>query len=165
MKQILFIAAAFITFSLAGCKNSNDPKSAIQEFFDAMGKKDIPKAKTFATKDSEGMIGMMETGMSKDSSMMSQFDKSNISFGDAKINGDKATVPVINKKASDTTNFILKKEDGKWKVAFDMNSIMEMMQEKMKAAGARMQQEGNIDGMQQNMNDSMPHDNLHDTLR
>ena len=56
-------------------------------------------------------------------------------FGDARIEGDKATVPVKDKKTGESTNFTLKKEEGKWKVAFDKASIMQMATDKMQEKG------------------------------
>lgn len=56
-------------------------------------------------------------------------------MGDATITGDQATVPVKDKKSGETTDFILKKESGDWKVAFDMATLMDMANKKMKEHG------------------------------
>src|SRR5665647_3871204 len=80
------------------------------------------------------MLGMIQMGMSmapkdvKDTT----YDKSNMEFGDAKIEGDKATVPVKDKKSGGTTNYTLKKEGGAWKVAFDKATMTQMGTDKMK---------------------------------
>jgi hypothetical protein len=85
-------------------------------------------------------LGMIQMGMSmapkdqKDST----YDKDNLEYGDAKIEGDKATVPVKNKKSGETTNYTLKKEDGKWKVAFDKATMTQMGTDKMKEKGMDM---------------------------
>ena len=78
------------------------------------------------------MIDMMEMGMNmgKDSKDNDKFNKDKMEFGEPKIEGDKATVSVKEKGTEDTQNFILKKEDGSWKVAFDKASIMSMGMEK-----------------------------------
>ena len=52
-----------------------------------------------------------------------------------KIEGDKATVAVKDKTSGESTNFILKKESGNWKVAFDKASLMQMGTDKMKEKG------------------------------
>ncbi|MEI9958403.1 MAG: hypothetical protein WDM90_19340 [Ferruginibacter sp.] len=66
-------------------------------------KKIFTAAKKLATKDSEGMFSMMEMGMSmakdKDTKEMDKFDKTKMEFGEAVINGDKATVPVKDQVA------------------------------------------------------------------
>ena len=56
-------------------------------------------------------------------------------FGEVKIDGDKATVPVKEKESGESLNYILKKEDGSWKVAFDKASMMSMGMEKMNEKG------------------------------
>ena len=77
---------------------------------------------------------------------MINYQKENIEVGTAVIDGDKATVPVKDKKSGETTDFTLKKESGDWKVAFDKSTLMEMAQKKMKEHG--------MGGMHNGMNDS-----------
>ena len=88
-------------------------------------------------------------GMDKDgrqSNEMINYQKENIELGTAVIDGDKATVPVKDKKSGETTDFTLKKESD-WKVAFDKSTLMEMAQKKMKEHG--------MGGMRNGMNDSL----------
>lgn len=134
------MAAAILSSVMlfTGCGGSGgDPKATLTAFFDAMGKKDIEAARKLATADSKSMIDMMEMGlkMAKDNKETDKFDKSRMEFGDAKIEGDKATVPVKDKTSGESTNFTLKKEDGQWKVAFDKSSIMQMATDKMSEKG------------------------------
>ncbi len=140
MKKLF--AAAIIASSVffAGCGNSGgDPKATLLAFFDAMGKKDIEGARKLATAESKSMIDMMEMGMkmADDKGMKEneKFDKSRMEFGEAKIDGDKATVPVKDTKSGESTNFTLKKEQGQWKVAFDKSSIMQMASDKISEKG------------------------------
>jgi hypothetical protein len=56
-------------------------------------------------------------------------------IGDALVEGDKATIPIKDKISGESSKFVLKKEGGSWKVAFDMGSIMEMATDKMKEKG------------------------------
>ena len=154
MKKIILSVAAIITFSIIGCKSGDgDPRNVLMSFFDALGKKDINTAKKYATKDSEAMLNMMQMGMSTgtDSSKDKMFDKSNMEYGNAEITGDKATVPVKDKKSGETTNFTLKKESGDWKVAFDKTTMMQMATDKMKSKG--MDMNGGMDSAQKMMND------------
>lgn len=141
----LFVAAAILSSVIffTGCGGSGgDPKAALTAFFDAMGKKDVEAARKLATADSKSMLDMMEMGLKmakdKDNGEADKFDKSRMEFGEAKIEGDKATVPVKDKKSGESTNFTLKKEDGKWKVAFDKASIMQMATDKMGEKGVGM---------------------------
>ena len=120
------------------CRNSaGDPKGVLLSFFDALGKKDIEGARKFATAESKSMLDMIDMGLkaAKDNKDMDKFDKSKMEFGEAKIDGDKAIVPVKEKSSGELTNFSLKKENGAWKVAFDKSSMMEMAMDKMKEKG------------------------------
>ena len=140
MKKLFMAAAVIAAVTFAGCKGgSGDPKAVLIAFFEALGKKDIAAAKKLATKDSEQMLGFMEMGMkmakdSKDADM-DKFNKDKMIFGEPKIEGDKATVEVKDKEKGEAVNFILKKEEGSWKVAFDKASMMQMGAEKMSEKG------------------------------
>lgn len=136
MKKIWIGLALFgaVLFNI-GCGNSGgNPKNTLIAFFEALGKKDIESAKKLATKDSKALLDMMEMGMkmSKDSKDMDKFNKEKMTFGEPKIEGDKATIAVTEKDKNETLNFTLKKEEGTWKVAFDKASLMEMGMQKMK---------------------------------
>jgi hypothetical protein len=137
MKKI-FMAVAILSasFIIKSCTNGpgGNPKATLVAFFEALGKKDIEGARKLATADSKSMIDMMEMGMkmSKDTKETDKFDKNKMEFGNATIDGDKATVPVKEKTSGEMTNFTLKKEGGAWKVAFDKASMMQMGMDKMK---------------------------------
>ncbi len=139
MKKTLLALVVTFSLILTSCNiGGSDPKTVLSAFFDAMEKKDFDGAKKLATKDSEQMFSLMQMGMNmnkdKDSKMdIDKFDKTKMVIGDAKIDGDKATVPV--KVSGESTNFILKKESGSWKVAFDKASVMQMGMDKMKEKG------------------------------
>jgi hypothetical protein len=138
MKKMLLAVTITTSLLFVSCNGGGgDPKAVLAAFFDALSKKDIDGAKKLATKDSESMFNMIQMGMSmaKDSKDMDKYDKSKLEFGDAKIEGDKATVPVKDKNSGETINYILKKEGGSWKVAFDKASLMQMGADKMKEHG------------------------------
>jgi hypothetical protein len=146
MKKFVFSLCAGVMLTMVACKSgpsSSDPKATLVSFFKALSKKDLKGAKVYATKESESMFSMMEMGMQMAEKMktketddeMKKFDEANIQMGDAKIDGDRATVAVTEKGSGETTDFVLKKEDGAWKVAFDKATMAEM-------AGKKMQQEG-----------------------
>lgn len=140
MKRILMAAAVLTAVTFAGCNaGGGDPKAVLISFFDALGKKDFAAAKKLATKDSESMFSFMEMGMkmAKDQKNddMEKFNKDKMIFGEPKIEGDKATIEVKDKEKGEAVNFILKKEGGSWKVAFDKASMMQMGMEKMNEKG------------------------------
>jgi len=103
-------------------------------FFEKLSKKDIEGATKLATKDSKATMDMMKKGLDMAEKMKDQIkDKEdpteefkNMEVGEAKINGDNATVAVRNKKKEEEVEFPLKKEDGAWKVDFSMATLMKM---------------------------------------
>ena len=140
MREIiaLFIAA---TVLFTACNNgaSNNPKEVLVHFFDALSKKDIAEAKKYTTKDSEGMMNMIQMGMnSAGNTDTMNYDKSKLDISDAVIDGDKATISVKDKMSGEGTEFVLKNENGSWKVAFDKSTMMDMAQKKMKEKGQEM---------------------------
>ncbi|MGN6194388.1 MAG: DUF4878 domain-containing protein [Ginsengibacter sp.] len=167
MKKIILIALATFAVFISGCKsggNGENPKEVLNHFFSALSKKDFTDAKKYATKDSEGMLGMMEMGMQQMNNndhadkMMQMVN--NMQMGDATISGDSATVPVTDKKSGESTDFLLKKENGDWKVAFDMSTLMQMANKKMMEHGMKgMGNMGRMDSSEMSV-DSIHH---HDT--
>jgi len=164
MKRIFVFALTIAVIVFSGCKSAGkgDPKEVLHNFLTALSQKDFAKAKTLATQDSDGMISMMEMGMQsmQNANQGGHADKmmemiNNMKMGSPVINGDQATVPVTDSKSNESTDFLLKKEKGDWKVAFDMSTLMEMANKKMKEHG--MNGLGNMDSaqMRQGMDSAM----------
>ena len=65
----------------------------------------------------------------KEDEMAEKFN--NVDIGEAKINGDVASVPIKDKKGEFEMEFPMKKENGAWKVDFTMNSLMAMSKKAM----------------------------------
>ncbi len=142
MKKIFgfFLVVAFVAPIFIGCKGkdsvANDPKVILTTFFERMSKKDIDCAAKLATKDSKGTLDMMKKGMEAAEKMKGMggaeekdptADFKKMTFGDAKIDGDKATVAVTNPaKGKEPFEFPLVKEGGEWKVDFSMSTLMKM---------------------------------------
>ncbi|MDZ4795023.1 MAG: DUF4878 domain-containing protein [Bacteroidota bacterium] len=144
MKKIssLFILAGTFLVLTSGCKGKekvvNDPKAVVIAFFERMSKKDLDGAADLATKDSKSTIDLMKKameaaekmGMDKDSAAKKDDpseDFKQMVIGEAKIDGDNATVAVTNKAKDDkVVEFPLKKEGGQWKVDFSMGTLMKM---------------------------------------
>lgn len=134
MKKVLFAAFLFISVAVVSCKTTDTmmPEEVLSNFFDALGKKNIEKAKTLSTPDSKMVLDMLESAIKMDTSAMNMYDKNTMKFGVPKIEGDAASVPVTETKSGAVVNYKLKKIDGAWKVAFDKASLM---QTGMEAAG------------------------------
>lgn len=136
MKKLFLAAFSAAFLLLAGCNSGGgDPKSVLSQFFEALSKKDMDGARKLATEDSKSMLDMIEMASKTDSTETGKYDMGRWEFGEAKIDGDKATVPAKEKESGETMNYTLKKEGGSWKVAFDKASIMNMATEKMKGEG------------------------------
>jgi hypothetical protein len=153
MKKIIVLGFTVFAIILSGCKSAGkgDPKEVLHNFLTALSQKDFAKAKTLATQDSDGMISMMEMGMQnmQNANQGDHADKmmemiNNMKMGPAVIDGDKATVPVIDSKTNESTDFLLKKEKGDWKVAFDMSTLMEMANKKLQEHGMQGLDSGRI---------------------
>lgn len=146
------LAVLVVSTSLMfSCKSgSGDPKMVLSSFIEALAKKDITAARKFATTDSKTMLDMMEMGMKNEKSTDSKkYDMTNMEFGDAKIEGDRATVPVKDKKSGESINYALKKENGDWKVAFDKASLMGTVTDKLNEKG--MDMKGAMDSLSKGM--------------
>lgn len=155
MKKTIFLVITVFALLFAGCKSGGggDPKLVLNKFIDAMAAKNLDEARKYITRDSEGMMGMLEMAMNNmpADAMEHSFKKENMDLGEAVIDGDNARVPVKEKTSGEVIDFMLKKESGEWKVAFDMSTLMEMGQKKMKEHGNNIDMK-NMDSMIGNLN-------------
>lgn len=151
MKKIILASFMISSIIFTGCKSGEggDPKMVLVNFFDAFMKKDFTTAKKYTTKDSEGMLNMIQMRMQDmpDSMLSKLYNKEDMEIGNAAITGDKAIVPVTDKRLGETIDFTLNKEEGNWRVAFDFSTLIQMAQKKMKEHG--------LNGMHHKMNDSL----------
>ncbi len=133
-------AAAFITVAMIGCKSAgSDPKATAIAFMDAMKNKDWDGAEKLGTKDTKSFLETLKSMMSMAESMGKKnddmsFDKDwkgkTVTYSDAKIDGDNATVSMMV-DGKEQMPISLKKEDGAWKVAFDKTTLMKQATDKM----------------------------------
>ena len=139
-----------------------------------MSKKDLDGAAKLATKDSKTTIDLMKKamdaaekmGMDKDSMIKNddpteEFKK--MVIGEAKINGDNATVAVTNTVKDNKMNeFPLKKEGGEWKVDFSMATLMKMGMDKTENTGTDENKKNDTDttGTTDEMKDLINSDSL-----
>ncbi len=149
MKKIAIVTlmAGFFALLMTGCKGKDkaaggDPKTVLTAFFEKMAKKDIDGAAALCTKDSKSTMDLMKKGIEaaekmkgKESEAKEEDDFKDMLVGDAKIDGDNATVSVTNTKKKETVEFPLKKEGGDWKVDFTMTTLMKMGMDAKKDKG------------------------------
>ncbi len=163
MKKLLTstLIAGTLALLLAACKGKDkaaggDPKTVLTAFFEKMAQKDIDGAAKLCTKDSKSTLDLMKKafdaakGMEKAGAEIKEDDGTedfkDMVFGETKIDGDKATVSVTNKKKNETFDFPLKKEGGDWKVDFSMSTLMKMGMDASKNKGDDLfKDENNID--------------------
>ena len=137
LSMVLCFACVIILMGSCSSSPSGNPKATLLAFFNAMSKKDIESVRKLTTSESKGMIDMMQMGMNmaNDNLALAKYDKANLEIGEAVINGDEATVIAKEKTTGESVTFSLKKQEGAWKVAFDMTSMMQMATDKMKDKG------------------------------
>jgi biotin-(acetyl-CoA carboxylase) ligase len=128
IKSAISLLLGFVIIS-CGVGNANQPKAVAKNFFNALQATNFEEAQKFATKDSKmilqlAQIAMNFSGKNKDT-ILQEISKHNFEYGEPVINGDEATIGVtIDKK--EKINFTLKKEEGMWKMALDLNTLMKM---------------------------------------
>ncbi len=135
-KTLIAISVALFLISFTRCASpgNQSPETVLENFFEALGKNNIEKARKLATADSKATLDMMEMAEKK-ASGFDEYDKNKMEFSTAKIEGEKAIISVKDKKSGDNTNFLLKKENGSWKVVFNSSFVMQMLMEKAKKNG------------------------------
>ena len=158
MKKLILMLFAGVLIIGTGCNSGggllggNDPNSVLEKFLKALGNKDMEELKKYVTKDSESFVNMMKMGMdmagdAKDDKEI--FKEEDVIIEKAVIEGDRATINVKDKKSGEGSKFILKKESGDWKVAFDKASFMEMSGEKMDENSMQDMQNLNEESLQE----------------
>jgi len=146
MKKIILVIALLPVLFFVGCGGSMknaDPKEVMTEFFKKLSQKDIDGAAKLATKDSKATLDMIKKGFDMAEKMKGSTETQedpteefkNVEIGEAKIDGDVATVPFKNTKKNAEFEFPLKKEDGAWKVDFSMATLMKMGMEQNSKQG------------------------------
>lgn len=122
MKKITLSGIVIVCLLLSGCKSDN-PKEVLINFMNAIVKKDANKAQQYATKESADMLALIAMNGTVKSE---QYVRDSMELGEPLISGDKATIAVKEKGKDEVVNYVLKKENGKWKVAFDKDTVEHM---------------------------------------
>jgi len=180
MRKILTVScfAGMMALLIAGCKGKDaagsDPKTVIAAFFEKMSKKDIDGAAKLCTKESKATMDMMKKAMdaaekmkdsSKDVKETEEDDFKDMVIGEAKIDGDNATVAVTNKKKNETVEFPMKKEGGGWKVDFTMSTLMKMGMDANKKSGEDLFKDNDgTDTTLKNIDDLLNNDSLKEIM-
>ncbi|MEN9570662.1 MAG: hypothetical protein RL172_1893 [Bacteroidota bacterium] len=137
-KQNLFFTAllAVACFFLACNSTQQDPRPTLANFFEALSKKDFDKAKMLVTEDSKGTIDLMSSStVNIHTSETDKYAHEKLDLGQPVISGDNATIPVKEKNGDETINFRLRKENGTWKVVFNVGALLQGITDKMQEKG------------------------------
>lgn len=127
---LFFLVMLMVGVISCSSVDKSDPKSVLQAFFDKIAKKDMDGAMALATSESQVNLSLMKLAINMaqdgDTEKKKDFTQEfkDVALGDAKIENDKATVPVSTKKEQYSINIILKKQGGSWKVDFSREALM-----------------------------------------
>lgn len=143
MKRATLIVMVLV-FGLAACKKDMGPKDVAEKFWDTMESGKIEDLKPYVTKASFETLQREESGK-KEVKKGGEFK-----LGEAKIEGDKATVSTTLKDDETSLDLqtVIVREDGKWKVDLEstmmtmlggaMGEMMKQIGEGMEAATEKM---------------------------
>lgn len=120
---------AFITalVLVAACGAADSPKEVTTHFFNALRNQRFKEAERYATSGSRELLDMLDKASRADSSFHQSVDTLPFSVTNIVIKGDAATAQVVQTGKSGGLTVPLKKESGEWKVDFDKNSVMMLM--------------------------------------
>ncbi len=121
IKKLIFILG--FTFFFFSCGKNDTPSSITEKFLSALSKQEFETAKSYGTDDTDRLLDMM-IGYKK---MGAEPFLQDAVFDiiDEKINGDEAKVRVKVEGRNKELVFNLEKEEGKWKVAMNKETINE----------------------------------------
>lgn len=120
---LLVAITCLVFFSCKDKVNHQDPTAVLKAFCQRLALKDIDGAAELATKNSAEVLEMMKYAMQASDEMETPSpnpvsEYTDLVFGNAVVDRNKATIPVTNKKINKTIDFLLEKESTGWKVEF-----------------------------------------------
>ncbi|CAN5896574.1 hypothetical protein BH11BAC4_BH11BAC4_09100 [soil metagenome] len=132
MKKMFLLVIILLPVLFSSCKSEEaKTKTVMIAFFKALSNKNIEAARKLTTTDSKQMMDFLENIITKSATEADKFDKANLDIDEPRITGNKASIAVTEKTTGETLNYILKKENGSWKMSFDEESLMNMGVDKM----------------------------------
>lgn len=138
--KILLFAACLLCFVYSCNTNKNDtdgPKKAMSKFLTAMENNNFEEAKEYATEDSQDFLEMIDKD---DNNTGNAYKDKKFDITTVETHGDDANVGV-RFKGNTALNFHLKKQQGQWKVAFNLNAMLDMVKDLMKKEGTDIEKD------------------------
>lgn len=136
MKSMFLPLATVLLFMLVfnSCKTkATDPNSAAKGFTEALMNDDFDAAEDFATRESHSTLEMLKSakqmsepsGSQESMNIMKAAVGKTVTYSNAKMDGTDRAIISVMANGKEVTPLILKKEEGFWKVAYDIASIMD----------------------------------------
>ncbi|QES87686.1 hypothetical protein [Rhizosphaericola mali] len=128
MKNLIFLGLfIFLILAITSCNSDESQiKSSVKHFFTAINDKDMATAKKYATSESSEILTLIGSHI-MELHDTTQTKNDNFFISNIKINGDVASADVRTETEKNPINVTLKKQNKAWKVAFDKESIIKMM--------------------------------------
>ncbi len=155
MKKLFVSVCLLSLLVLAGCSSASSPQGVLAKFLTALEHGDIMEAKKYASADSQSFLNMVGEG--KNGSVDVYKNQDFVVTDNVRIDGSDAKVEVKGKSSDTGIDFSLRKENGEWKVVFNLGSLFNSAIDGIKKAGQDVRKEvGNaIDSIKTSL-DSLP---------
>jgi len=155
MKKLLVCGCMLGMLFLSGCNSASSPKAVLAKFLTAMEHGDIQEAKKYASADSQSFLNMV--GENNNGTVDVYKNEDFVVTDNIRINGNDAKVEVRGKSSDTGIDFSLRKEDGGWKVVFNLGALFNTAIEGFKKAGQDVKKEINnaLDSIKTSL-DSLP---------
>ena len=141
LTMVMLLSVSTAAWFACSTGSSGEPQKVAEQFFTALSHQNYDEAAKYATPESKAALDMIKsltemgkkmaesfkTGASDSVNNELETKLAKAVYGEPVIEGDKATLPVTI--GNETNNIYLKKIDGVWKVAFDKNSMKQIMGE------------------------------------
>lgn len=120
------LTLAFISgILLYSCQKRAAPQEVALEFMHAIQESNFDLAREYATKESQQVIQLYSFfDARRNDTEREKIKKAHIEVIEAKENGDKATVTVLNSSSKQKEMLQLVKENGQWKISLTFESII-----------------------------------------
>ncbi len=124
ISSLIILVAVF-----AACTVSLQPEEVVQKFFTALQQKNFIEAEKYSTKESRQVLETMAnfTATAQSENADEPFIVKNV-----QVNGDYATAEVSPAERNTGVKLYLVREDGQWKVSFDLKSVLRMSKDGIK---------------------------------
>ena len=120
--KLLFTLLGVLMLVLTACKSEKERASQVlNDFFEKIAERNFAAARLLATSSSTSTLDLLEIAVRTDPNEALKYNNSQKVYGSIEIKDSIASIPVLENEI--TTTYVLKKENGTWKVAFEKDLI------------------------------------------